>query len=471
MTKSLLEYVEALSSMDPEDLYVLYVYMDSTHDKLDSVDSIVELIWVLASHFVTGAPAPLRRLVSDSNKVKSYHSNMLPVSGSSCSFARDCINNKLDLYTILNIDETMDEKEITRAYKKLVLPFHPDKHKGDDSGFKMIGMARDLLINAYEGPIYYNWYRNNKYRVSLYPSSFQQFLDDVTESSDKWKDENSVKEQQEAERKKEDRRREEERILQERQKKNEEEEENRRRRAANRQRAQEEERQATQAEEERQRRAAQRAEDERNRAEMEKQLEEIRLLADKAIRIQEAVIAKERADAEQQKLEKELERAKERERVEAEARAEAERQNKIAEEERVKAQEIARVEAERLAELRWIEEEAMRIQQQTIDAERAEEEKRAEERRCEKLRLLEEERRTLHAAEEKRRRIAADLEMVEEERRRQEVRRMQELERHVRDSEAATERYESMKNEYKNMITMDLPHTKATKGTKRKTME
>ncbi len=53
-----------------------------------------------------------------------------------------------DLYEILGVSKTADEKEIKSAYRKLALQWHPDKHKGDASAeekFKEINEAYGVL--------------------------------------------------------------------------------------------------------------------------------------------------------------------------------------------------------------------------------------------------------------------------------------------------------------------------------------
>lgn len=53
-----------------------------------------------------------------------------------------------DLYEILGISKTADDKEIKSAYRKLALQYHPDKHKGDASAeekFKEINQAYSVL--------------------------------------------------------------------------------------------------------------------------------------------------------------------------------------------------------------------------------------------------------------------------------------------------------------------------------------
>ena len=50
---------------------------------------------------------------------------------------------------ILEINNTKElcEKEIKKQYRRLALIYHPDKNNGDDSNFKKISYAYDILQN------------------------------------------------------------------------------------------------------------------------------------------------------------------------------------------------------------------------------------------------------------------------------------------------------------------------------------
>lgn len=53
-----------------------------------------------------------------------------------------------DLYEILGVPKTASEQEIKKAYRKLALKYHPDKHKGDkeiEQKFKEINNAYEVL--------------------------------------------------------------------------------------------------------------------------------------------------------------------------------------------------------------------------------------------------------------------------------------------------------------------------------------
>lgn len=52
---------------------------------------------------------------------------------------------KRDYYEILGVNKSATADEIKRAYRKLAMTHHPDKHGGDDAKFKEIGEAYEAL--------------------------------------------------------------------------------------------------------------------------------------------------------------------------------------------------------------------------------------------------------------------------------------------------------------------------------------
>lgn len=52
---------------------------------------------------------------------------------------------KRDYYDILGVSKSATAEEIKRAYRKLAMQHHPDKHGGDDSKFKELGEAYEVL--------------------------------------------------------------------------------------------------------------------------------------------------------------------------------------------------------------------------------------------------------------------------------------------------------------------------------------
>ncbi|HUC86864.1 MAG TPA: DnaJ domain-containing protein, partial [Candidatus Saccharimonadales bacterium] len=52
---------------------------------------------------------------------------------------------KRDYYEALGVSKSASADEIKRAYRKLALQHHPDRHGGDDSEFKEINEAYEVL--------------------------------------------------------------------------------------------------------------------------------------------------------------------------------------------------------------------------------------------------------------------------------------------------------------------------------------
>lgn len=50
-----------------------------------------------------------------------------------------------DYYKILEVDRDCETEEIKKTYKKLALKYHPDKNNGDDTKFKEISEAYEVL--------------------------------------------------------------------------------------------------------------------------------------------------------------------------------------------------------------------------------------------------------------------------------------------------------------------------------------
>jgi molecular chaperone DnaJ len=53
--------------------------------------------------------------------------------------------SKRDYYEILGVSKSASADEIKRAYRKLAMQHHPDKHGGDDAQFKEVGEAYETL--------------------------------------------------------------------------------------------------------------------------------------------------------------------------------------------------------------------------------------------------------------------------------------------------------------------------------------
>jgi molecular chaperone DnaJ len=61
---------------------------------------------------------------------------------------------KRDYYEVLGISKSATPDEIKRAYRKLAMEHHPDKHGGDDAKFKEIGEAYETLKDAQQRAAY-----------------------------------------------------------------------------------------------------------------------------------------------------------------------------------------------------------------------------------------------------------------------------------------------------------------------------
>lgn len=82
-----------------------------------------------------------------------------------------------DYYNILGVSKNASDDEIKRAYKKLALKTHPDKNGGDDTEFKKINLAYEILSdpnkkNEYDNPFdgntpfnhpFFNFHRNQQH--------------------------------------------------------------------------------------------------------------------------------------------------------------------------------------------------------------------------------------------------------------------------------------------------------------------
>src|SRR5664279_3478629 len=52
---------------------------------------------------------------------------------------------KRDYYDTLGVSKGATADEVKKAYRKLAMEHHPDKHGGDDAKFKELGEAYDVL--------------------------------------------------------------------------------------------------------------------------------------------------------------------------------------------------------------------------------------------------------------------------------------------------------------------------------------
>src|ERR1700683_269958 len=62
--------------------------------------------------------------------------------------------SRRDYYEILGVGKSASADEIKRAYRKLALEHHPDRHGGDDSKFKELGEAYEVLKDPQKRAVY-----------------------------------------------------------------------------------------------------------------------------------------------------------------------------------------------------------------------------------------------------------------------------------------------------------------------------
>lgn len=60
----------------------------------------------------------------------------------------------MDYYNILKISDDSSQEEIRKQYRKLSKIYHPDKNNGDDSDFKKINEAYEILSNTERKKLY-----------------------------------------------------------------------------------------------------------------------------------------------------------------------------------------------------------------------------------------------------------------------------------------------------------------------------
>jgi len=66
-----------------------------------------------------------------------------------------------DYYKILNCSKDASDNDIKKAYKKLALKYHPDKNNNDDTKFKEITEAYEILSDKQKRTSYDNVGSNN----------------------------------------------------------------------------------------------------------------------------------------------------------------------------------------------------------------------------------------------------------------------------------------------------------------------
>jgi DnaJ-class molecular chaperone len=68
----------------------------------------------------------------------------------------------MDYYSILDIPKTASHDEIKKAYRKLAMKHHPDRNGGDDTQFKKIQEAYNVLIDPNKKHQYDNPFSNQQ---------------------------------------------------------------------------------------------------------------------------------------------------------------------------------------------------------------------------------------------------------------------------------------------------------------------
>mgnify|MGYP006136595557 CR=1 FL=1 len=53
-----------------------------------------------------------------------------------------------DYYKILEVDKECEKEDIKKSYRKMALKYHPDKNNGDDSKFKELAEAYEILSDG-----------------------------------------------------------------------------------------------------------------------------------------------------------------------------------------------------------------------------------------------------------------------------------------------------------------------------------
>ncbi|MCA9842132.1 MAG: J domain-containing protein, partial [Cyanobacteria bacterium HKST-UBA03] len=81
--------------------------------------------------------------------------------------------NYKDYYNILGVDRNASEKEIKSAYRKLARKYHPDVNNGDETKFKEINEAYEVLGNPDKRKRYDSLGANWKHGAQFNPGDFE----------------------------------------------------------------------------------------------------------------------------------------------------------------------------------------------------------------------------------------------------------------------------------------------------------
>lgn len=84
----------------------------------------------------------------------------------------------MDYYSVLDVPKTATPDEIKKAYRKLAMKYHPDRNGGDETQFKKIQEAYDILGNpekrkSYDNP---NPFNNQRFEFTDFDNIFSQMF-------------------------------------------------------------------------------------------------------------------------------------------------------------------------------------------------------------------------------------------------------------------------------------------------------
>jgi curved DNA-binding protein len=82
----------------------------------------------------------------------------------------------IDYYNVLGVPKTASAEEIKKSYRKLAMKHHPDRNGGDDTEFKKIQEAYDVLGNAESRSAYDNPPSAANFNFGEVPPEFQDFM-------------------------------------------------------------------------------------------------------------------------------------------------------------------------------------------------------------------------------------------------------------------------------------------------------
>ena len=84
----------------------------------------------------------------------------------------------MDYYSILNIPKTASIDEIKKAYRKLAMKHHPDRNGGDDTQFKKVQEAYDVLSDPAKKQQYDNPFSNHQ-QFNIHGMDAESFFNQI----------------------------------------------------------------------------------------------------------------------------------------------------------------------------------------------------------------------------------------------------------------------------------------------------